>query len=85
MAVTASLVKLTVNILLNNGSTSTGAVKTKNLKLGGSSQEINTATYSANLTNSRTKVANIATALIPILSKSIYQLVEVQTNQLTEE
>lgn len=83
MAVTVSIKKVTGAMLLNNGSTSTGAVKTKSIRIGGTSQNISTSAYTTDLAASRQKVLNISEAAAPCLAKSIYMVKETTENELS--
>ena len=73
---TATTRKITAAILLNDGTTVSGAVKTKTIRIGGSSQGISTTTYNADLATSRQKVLNIGSPLSQCLSKAIYDVRE---------
>ena len=77
--------KVIVALMLNNGTTTTGSVKTKSLRIGGSSQDINVTEYTnaSKLDANRTKVLALASALGTILSKSTYYISEQTENQLT--
>lgn len=63
MAATENNNKIACRILLNNGSTSTGATKTVAVGL----PTVNKNTYTAD------KFANIGVALSPIFTKSVFQ------------
>ena len=76
MATTFTTTSIGVKALLNNGTSATGAVKTVNVPIGGSSQKIDMTKYAANLTASRDAAVNIMSALAPTLSKTIYRVVE---------
>ena len=74
--------KVNAAMLLNFGSTSTGSVKTKSLKIGGTSQNIDIAKYQTNVATARDKIVAIATAVEAILANSVYEIQETVYSQL---
>ena len=76
MATTFTTTSITVKAQLNNGTTTTGQVKTVNVPLGGTSQKIDVSKYTTNLITSRDAVAAILTALAPMFSKTVYRVIE---------
>lgn len=79
----ATLRKVNGIILLNNGTTASGGVKTVSIRVGGTSQDISGSNYNEDLTASRTKLLAIVSALSPCLSKSVYSVNEEVTNQIS--
>lgn len=80
---TAVLKSIGVTLALNNGVSPTGSVKTVNVKLGGTNQNINATTYNTDLSTNRTKALALATAIEMILTKSIYEVDETTVNKLS--
>lgn len=78
MAVDATPRKVSVSMLLNNGLDEGGNVKTVTQSL----PTISMAGYTGDLANSRQKVVNVITAFEDLLSKSVYDIREVQTYSL---
>lgn len=79
-----SLEGVAVNLKLNNGSSTTGSVRTLNLPLGGSSsRKLSTTEFSTDETAFATKALNISRAIAPILTKSVYETQLVATSQIT--
>lgn len=76
------LEKVDVILKLNNGSTSTGAIKTVNVKIGGT-QKIEATTYNANLETNRGKALTLGLAIEACLAKTVYETQEVLTSQIT--
>lgn len=85
MAVIATPSKVVVNIMLNNGTTATGSIKTIAVRLGGSSQSIDQTVYNTNLSDSRTKVWAIKTALASLFAKQIYSTEELSYSNIENE
>ncbi len=79
-----ALISVAGNLKLNNGSSSTGAVRTVNLPLGGSSaRKLSATDFSTDESAFATKVLNISRAIAPILTKSVYMTQIVETSQVT--
>ena len=74
MAVTTTLDKIAVKMNLNNGTDSSGNVKTVSVNLG----SLNPSTYDAS------KAMAIIAAIAPCLTKTVYSVQEVRTNTLTD-
>lgn len=80
---TVTTSKIVVNLALNAGSTSSGGMITKNVKLGGTSQAIDTTAYNTDLAASRTKALALAAALAPILNNTVFAVNEITTAELS--
>lgn len=65
--------KIAVNLKLNNGSTSTGAVRTITLSMG----KMNKDAFDAD------KALAISSLIAACLTKSVYETVKVETSQIT--
>lgn len=65
--------KIAVNLKLNNGSTSTGAVRTITLSMG----KMNKDAFDAD------KALAISRLIAACLTKSVYETVKVETSQIT--
>lgn len=65
--------KATVNLILNNGTSSTGAVRTLTLSMG----KINQAAFDAD------KALAISSLIRNCLTHSVYKTVKVETSQIT--
>ena len=65
--------KIAVNLKLNNGSTSTGAVRTITLSMG----KMNEDAFDAD------KALAISRLIAACLTKSVYETVKVETSQIT--
>ena len=74
MAVQANRTKISVTLLLNNGVDSNGAVKTLSVNLGNLDEE----TYGDQ------QAWNIAQALAPCLTKSLYKIVKTETSEIVQ-
>ncbi len=72
MAATTVTEKIAVNLLLNNGSSSTGAVRTLTLSMG----KMNEDAFDAD------KALAISRLIAPCLTKSVYKTVKVETSQI---
>ena len=75
MAATSTLKKVQVKAQLNNGTDSSGNVKTVAVTF----PQINVSSYDAS------KALNIANALEPCLDKTVYTVEDVKTSELEEE
>lgn len=76
MAATETLIKNQCNMLLNVGTTTTGATKTANMSLG---------TLSSNVANwDGQKAINIATAVSNVLENTLVELRRIATSRLEE-
>lgn len=80
--------KYSVKMKLNNGSTSTGAVKTVNVGIGSTSNQITITNYAgsdgSSISTGRTKALAISNALSACLSKSVYALEETAITAIVE-
>lgn len=84
MATQMILETVAVNLKLNNGTTTTGAVRTVNLPIGGSStRTLSKSEFTTDQTAFATKVLAISTAVSRVLSKSVYDTQLVETSQVT--
>ena len=73
---TITLDSVAVNIKLNNGTTTSGTVRTVNVPLGGSSSRTLSKTeYTSGETAFATKVIAVANALSAVLSKTVYSTI----------
>lgn len=75
MAVTETLKKLSASLLLENGTTTTGAVKTKSQNMG----SLNASAWDA------TKAYTIAQAMEALLDAPLYELDAQKTYKVDEE
>ena len=75
MAITSNIKKVVITMKLENGNTSTGAIKTVGVALG----SLNKDTYDAQ------KVMNIIGLLAPMFAKSLYTTQKTETSELEEE
>lgn len=86
MAVTATAQKIVAYADLNNGTGPSGAIKTVGLNIaGGTTQQIDMDVFASNPTTTREGIVAIVSALSPVLSKSLYNLREVDTYKLQIE
>lgn len=83
MAVQTELSSVKVRILLNNGTTDTGAIKTVTVNLNG----INKAQWATTQLTAASdqKVLNIVNAIYDVLERSVYGIERIETTLLSEE
>lgn len=79
--------KYSVKMKLNNGTTTTGAVKTVSIGIGSTSNAITITNYAgtdgSSIATGRAKILAISTAIEACLSKPLYELEETTYTSIT--
>ena len=75
MSVTSTTKKVAVSLKLNNGTTTTGAIKTVSVNLG----SLNKAAFDAQ------KAINIVNVLGTCLERSVYSITKTEVSELSED
>lgn len=82
MPITYNSEKINVALKLNNGTTETGAVKTVSQSVTGG-QKIDPSIYQSDLEGGRSSAIAIATALAVVMTKSVYEIQETLTGEIS--